>query len=327
MGGAAGGAEGRSATLTGMARPDLLSHGARQQRWADLALLAVAGAWGATFVMVKDALAEVGPLTFVALRFALGAAAMLPFLRAGWVGETSADSSWARRGAPLARAGVLAGICLFAGYAFQTAGLQFTGAGRAGFITGLSVVIVPIVSALARRHPVGRAAAFGVGLATCGLALLSADALGAEPWSVSVGDLLVFGCAWAFALHILALGRFAPEYGAVGLAFVQILAVALLSAAAAAIWEQPTWHELVAATPAAAFTGLICTGLAFAVQTHAQRFTTPTHTALIFSAEPVFAAAFAYLVAGERLGGPELLGCGLILLGMLVVQLAPGDAR
>ncbi len=310
-----------------MAAPDPESRLARRQRLADLALLAVAVAWGITFVVVKEALNAVGPFTFVALRFAWGAAAMAPLVLLGRGVMSRGDILRPNGTVSLARAGSLTGACLFAGYAFQTAGLQVTSAGRAAFITGLSVVIVPILVALVAHQPVGRAAGAGVGLATLGLALLSAEALSIDLETTGIGDLLVLGCAFAFALHIFLLGRFAPRHDVVRLTTVQIITVAALSGIAVAIWEAPAWEGLVAAWPAAAFTGVLCTALAFAVQTEAQRFTTPTHTALIFSTEPVFGALFAAAFAGERFGGTELAGCGLILLGMLVVQLFPARQR
>ena len=304
------------------------------QRRADLALLGVAAAWGATFVMVKDALDLVGPLTFVAFRFGLSALAMLPFLlrpRRPAVAVTDGDgatSSGASRaagtyrpGRSVAVAGALVGAFLFAGYALQTAGLQFTGAGRAGFITGLNVVIVPMLAATLGRQRVGRLVAVGVALATAGLALLSLGDLASQPFGAGLGDLLVLGCAIAFALHILAVGRFAARHDVLRLTFAQIAAVALFSTLAALIWERPSTTSLVAVWPAAAFTGLICTVVAFSIQVQAQRFTSPTRTALVFSTEPVFALVFAYWLGGKLFGPSELLGCALILLGMVLAQL------
>ena len=137
------------------------------------------------------------------------------------------------------------------------------------------------------------------------------------------GDLLVLGCAVAFALHLLAVGHFAPRQEVLALAFVQIAAAAVFNTLAALALERWTVEQLVAVLPAAAFTGVFATVAAFYLQTHAQRFTTPTHTALIFSMEPVFAAIFGYLLGGDRLGIQAVVGCGLILTGMLVAQLAP----
>ena len=275
---------------------------------ADLSLLLVTAVWGSTFVMVKEAVRETGPLTFLALRFALATAILAPIVLQREV----------RPRPELLAGGGAIGLLLFAGYALQTAGLQFTSASKAGFITGLAVVIVPLTVALVVGRPPSRATAAGVALATLGLALLSLR----DDLSIGSGDLLVLGCAVAFALHILALGRFAPKADPLALTFAQIAAAAVLTTVGAALFEQPTPDQLRTVLPAAAFTGLFATVVAFYLQTQAQRFTTPTHTALIFSMEPVFAALFGYLLAGEHLDARALAGCGLILVGMLVAQLA-----
>lgn len=293
----------------------------RRGRWvqarADLALLAVTAVWGATFVMVKDALAATGPFTFLAVRFTLAALVMTPILLAGrhrraWTGK-------------LTLAGVVVGVALFAGYAFQTVGLQFTTPARAAFITGISVVLVPLISALVLRRRVGRGAWIGVALAAFGLAALSVgpDLLDGAPLlqgATALGDAIVFGCAVAFALHIVLVGEISPRHGTAVLTLAQIAMAAGLGIAFAGTFERPTWGQMTAILPPAAFTGVVATVLAFTVQVRAQRFTSATHTALIFSAEPVFGALFAYLLVGETLAPPAVIGCGLILAGMLVAQ-------
>ncbi|MGC8779781.1 MAG: DMT family transporter [Anaerolineae bacterium] len=295
-----------------------LSRGARQ-RLADAALLVVTAIWGGTFVMVKDAVSSYPVFSFLAIRFAIAAVALLPFVylrrRArGRVGPAGRTLRWPAFGA--AAAGI--GLALFAGYALQTAGLSLTTPAKAGFITGLSVVIVPAVATLSGRSEqgAGRAAWLGVGLAAVGLALLSLQ----EGFSIAAGDLLVFGCAIGFAAHILLTGRFSPRHDPVLLTFGQVIVVAVCAAAAALFFEvRPPLSGPVLF--AAAFTGILATSLAFGVQTVAQRFTHATHTALIFAAEPVFAALFSFLLIGELLGPRQLLGCGLILAGMLVSEL------
>jgi drug/metabolite transporter (DMT)-like permease len=275
---------------------------------ADLGLLAITAVWGATFVLVKGALAESGPLTFVALRFALAAVVILPLT----------VRRWKRPSRGLIRDGSLIGCCLFGGYALQTAGLQFTSAAKAGFITGLSVVLVPLLEALVLHRRIGTATVAGVVLATSGLGLLT---LGSD-LRVELGDLLVLGCALAFALHILSIDRYAVRHNVLGLTSAQILIAALLTSASALVVERPTGQQLLAIMPVALYTGVLATVAAFYLQTLAQRFTTATHTALIFTMEPVFAGLFAFLWADEQLGPTALAGCGLILLGMLVAQLA-----
>jgi drug/metabolite transporter (DMT)-like permease len=208
------------------------------------------------------------------------------------------------------------GLALFAGYALQTFGLRLTTPAKAGFITGLSVVIVPVVSTLALRQRLSWGVWLGVGLATAGLALLSLQ----SNLSVSPGDLLVLGCALAFACQILLTGRFAPRYDPLLLTFGQIAVVASLAGIAALLLESPpapTGTVLFAAV----FTGVLATSLAFGIQTVAQRFTSPTRTALVFATEPVFAAVFSFLLIGEVLGLRQLAGCVLILAGMVVAEL------
>jgi drug/metabolite transporter (DMT)-like permease len=282
---------------------------AQSRLWADLSLLVVTAVWGGTFVMVKEALALAEPFTFLAARFVLATLVVLPAVML----------NRAKLSAGAVRAGVLAGCLLAAGYGFQTVGLLFTTASKAAFITGLSVVIVPLISAMLSRRPPARPTTAGIALATFGLALVSLS----DDLSIQPGDLLVLGCAVSFALHILVVGRYAARYDTLALTASQIAATGLFCSAFALLFESPRAEQISGILPAAIFTGLFATVAAFYLQTLAQRFTTPTHTALIFSMEPVFGAFFGYLLAGERLGPRPLIGCGMILLGMLVAQLAP----
>jgi drug/metabolite transporter (DMT)-like permease len=333
-------------------------------RLADGALLIVALIWGSTFVMVKNAVTAYPVLSFLALRFAFAALALLPILllrrtrrRVDGLGARSEqrsnvilsgpvpgaaqrtqdseesrpaaheDSSLAARrlrsgpADPLRvtvalAAPLLMGLALFAGYSLQTFGLRLTTPAKAGFITGLSVVIVPVVSTLLLRQRLSRGVWLGVGLAAAGLALLSLQA----DLSVNPGDVLVLGCALAFACQILLTGRFAPSYDPLLLTFGQIVVVAFLAGIAAWTLESPPMPPGTVVF-AAAFTGILATSLAFGIQTMAQRFTSPTRTALIFATEPVFAALFSFLLIGEVLGLRQLAGCALILAGMITAEI------
>jgi len=269
-------------------------------------------------VTVKEATATFPIFTFLALRFWIAAAALLAATAWRWRRRRLSPAAVSFDGRAV-WAGVLVGLALFAGYAFQTFGLRLTTPAKAGFLTGLSVVMVPLFSALMLRRPPDRSAVSGVLLATAGLALLSLQG----DLSVAAGDLIVLCCAVAFALHIVALGFFAPRMDALLLATVQVVVVAVLSLAAALIFERPLPPAPAYVWGAALFTGLAATALAFGIQTMAQRFTTPTHTALIFAMEPVWSGVFSYILTGERLGQRALIGCGLILAGMLIAELAP----
>jgi drug/metabolite transporter (DMT)-like permease len=268
---------------------------------ADLALLVVTAIWGSTFVLVKNTVAQYPVLAFLAIRFAVGTVALVP---------AALHRPRSVRRSDLA-AGIGAGGFLFAGYAFQTFGLQETEAAKAGFITGLSVVLVPLlVAVLWRRLPSLRAVS-GIALATAGLGLLSLSA----DWSIRRGDLLVLGCAVSFAGHITALGALSPGRDSRHLALVQVATVSALSGAL--VLRQGPFP----AVPGPVWGAAVFTGLA-AVQTAAQQFTTANHTALIFTAEPVFAALFGVAVSGERLTARGWLGCGVILVGVILGALA-----
>ncbi len=282
--------------------------------------------WGATFVMVQEAVTGFPVFAFLSLRFILATAVLLPlflrFRRSWQPGNVGAASSAVVLSEKVGTSqtsllpGIIIGLALFAGYAFQTFGLRATTPAKAGFITGFSVVLVPLGETLFLRRPPSRNAIFGVGLAAVGLALLSLQ----SDLSVSFGDLLVLCCAIAFAAHILLIGHFAPSWPPLRLAFVQIATVAVVSSLAALSVDRPIGWPPGNVWFAAAFTGLFATALAFFIQSRAQQATTSTHTALIFAAEPVFAGIFSFLLIGEVLGPRQILGCVLILAGMLAAE-------
>ncbi len=286
---------------------------------ADLSLLTVAFIWGLTFVMVQDAIRAYPVFAFLSVRFMLAFGALLPWAwfwrgrMAGWGAQTSLPYQMT--------AGVLLGVLLFAGYGFQTAGLQYTTPAKTGFITGLSVVLAPLMSAIFSGERPGRAAWVGVGLAALGLAFLSLVGVNLEE-GINPGDVLVFFCALSFAGHVSVTGRVAHRVHPLFLTLTQILTVAILATLTSALFEPPT-PLFPRGQPlfAAMFTGVLATAMAFGVQTIAQRFTTVTHTALIFATEPVFAALASFVLIGERLGPPQLVGAGLILAGMLIAEL------
>jgi drug/metabolite transporter (DMT)-like permease len=272
-----------------------------------LALLGVTAVWGSTFLVVKDAVERMPVTDFLTWRFALAAAAML-VLRPRAV---------AALGPAGRRAGVLIGLALGTGYLLQTLGLEHTSAGVSGFITGMFVVLAPLGAAVLLGQRPSPAAWASVAVATLGLALLSlhGTALGS-------GELLTLGCAVAFALHIVALGRWASTYDAFGLAVVQLLTVAALCAAGALPGglvvppDAGVWGAL-------ALTALAATALAYVVQTWAQAHLSPTRAAVVMTMEPVFAGVFAVAVAGERLGPRQVLGAALVLAAMLLTELGP----
>lgn len=280
---------------------------------ADLSLVAVTLVWGSTFVLVKSMVEQVPPMMFLAVRFAIGgvllALVTLPGHR--WRGLTLRELGW----------GTVVGVALWAGYALQTLGLQRTTASNAGFITGLSVVLVPVLGFLALRYRLDAWTWVGVVSATVGMALLTLRFDGGI--AVNPGDLLVLGCAVAFAIHILLVSRTAQWADALRITAVQVLVAGLLSALSSILFEDRIEGMSGEAWAAAAFLGLVATAAAFAIQNSVQRFTTAAHTALIFTLEPVIAAIFGYWLGGDQLALTGWFGAALILAGMLVAELVP----
>lgn len=279
------------------------------RRGLELGLVGVALIWGFTFITVKKALEHVPVFEFLALRFWLAAIVLGLVFRRQVAGLGRAG--W--------RAGVLIGLALFVGYVFQSVGLQYTRASNAGFVTGLFVVIAPLLSTvfLHRRPSPGVVA--GIVLATVGLGLLSITDAG----GFRRGDLIVLGAAFFFAVHIVLLGRFAPEHSPAGLAVVQILVAAALSTVLTVVAEDPVAPTHGDVVSGVLITGILASAAAFLIQSTAQRYVSPSRTAVILVTEPAFAGLFGVVVLGEALALRGWLGAGLILAGMLVAELAP----
>jgi drug/metabolite transporter (DMT)-like permease len=288
----------------------------RPARWqADLTLAIVALIWGVTFVTVKRALNEISTMYFLAVRFGLASLFMSPLFGLRFRGAGSV-TVW--RGL---RGGAVAGIFLWLGYVLQTFGLKYTSAGNSGFLTGLYIVLVPLISACIYRRWPQMLELTGIGVASAGVVLLTIPSLDRN-LHVNRGDLLTVGCAIAFAFHILVLGYYSQRERFEAVALGQIACAAVLSTLSLAI-EPPkaVWSNSVIF--AVILTSLFATALAFALQTWAQQYTTPTRTALIFALEPVFALMTAVLAGGERLTLAAVLGGGLILAGIVAVELKP----
>lgn len=281
---------------------------------AHILLVLVTFVWGATFVQIKDALRDVSPLFFNTVRMSLAAAALALIYRRPL------------RRVPTAtlKMGVLLGAFLWAGYEFQTQGLVHTTPSKSAFITGISVVLVPVLLALGWRRRVNRRTAAGVAAAFVGLYLLTVPAEAGQFFSlqgVNRGDLLTLGCALAFAFHIIVMGRAMQRHRFEHIAVLQTATAAALMAVSVPVLENAfvSWSPRVIA--AVAVTGLLGTAAAFTIQAWAQQFTPPTHTALIFLLEPVFAWMTSYVLLGERLGVRATVGALLILAGILVAEL------
>ena len=276
-----------------------------------LALVLVTAVWGVTFVQVKDAVALYPLFAFLAVRFWIAtltlAAPGLPRVRSlgrpGFVG------------------GAFLGLLLAAGYTLQTAGLERTTVSSTGFVTGMYVVLTPLIALVLVRSRIGLSVWGGVALSTIGLAMLS----GIHAGSVT-GDLLVLAAAAVYSLQIVLMERYAPRYDAVAFTFVEMLAAGVaLGVVAAALGDLHLPHGWTV-WGALLVTGVFASALAFLVQTWAQRRTSATRTALAFTMEPVWTAFFGYTLAGDRLGWLGWGGCAVIMAGIVLAEPAAAGA-
>jgi drug/metabolite transporter (DMT)-like permease len=281
---------------------------------ADLALIAVTAIWGCTFLLVQNALHDVSPILFLGLRFAVASCALFLVYRR-----------------KLMRAALLPGLAtggfLFAGYAFQTVGLQYTTASKSAFLTSLSVPLVPLAGSLVYRLVPKPFELLGVAVATTGMLLLTAPSSFA---GIGRGDWLSVLCAVSFAGQVVAVTHAAGKGNFETLALVQMFTASILSFATYRFLETPVLRWTPAVISAILLTGLLASALAFSVQAWAQQFTSVTRAAIIYALEPVFAWITSWWLMGERLGWKETLGAALILLGILTVELKrtqPGEHR
>jgi drug/metabolite transporter (DMT)-like permease len=280
---------------------------------AHCALLACSFFWGVTFVVVKNALADISVFAYLSARFVLGALPMIWFYREDLRKVTRAEA-WA---------GVQLGLFMFGGYAFQTAGIARTTPSKAAFITGLSVVLVPVFLAAFWRKKIGNWAWGGALASFVGLFFLTVPAQGFSRFNH--GDLLVMGCAVLYALQIIFIARHARKHSLGALSCLQVILSGVLSTIAVPILnvtglEHFFVHFTFQMEMGVIVTALFTTALAYPLLVWAQTHTTETNTALILTSEPVFAAITSFLILHERLGGRALAGAALILGGICVAE-------
>jgi drug/metabolite transporter (DMT)-like permease len=281
---------------------------------SDLLLLLTAVIWGFAFVAQRLGMDHVGPFTYNGVRFALGCLTLLPVLAAGSARLPPVLPPAGRRLFWLG--GGALGVVLFAAASLQQVALLYTTAGKAGFITGLYVVIVPLLGVLWRRPP-GAGTALGAVLAAGGLYLLSVT----ESFTMDYGDFLVLLSAFFWSAQVLIVAWLSPRVRAVHLACYQFAACAILSLITAVLFETLTLSGLRAAAAPILYGGVLSVGLAYTLQVVAQRHAHPAHASILMSLEAVVAAFGGWLLLDESLGARGLIGCTLMLAGMLVSQL------
>ncbi|MCV6589543.1 MAG: DMT family transporter [Marinobacterium sp.] len=279
---------------------------------ADMILLLVAVIWGFGFVAQRVGMDSLGPFGFNGSRFLLGALSLLPLLLFFKAKPGQAEP------AKLLKGGALAGLLLFAGASLQQVGLQYTTAGNAGFITGLYIILVPVI-ALLWGQKTGLNTWTGALLAVVGLYLLSVN----EDFSINYGDLLELIGALFWAGHVLLIGWLSPQMDSLRLSIVQFMVCALMCLGVAVIWEPGTLNttNLISSWQPIVYAGVFSVGIAYTLQVVAQKDAPASHAAILLSLEAAFAALGGWWLLDEQLDGRALMGCSLMLVGMLVSQL------
>jgi drug/metabolite transporter (DMT)-like permease len=285
---------------------------------ADFLLFLTAMIWGAAFVAQRMGMDHVGPFLFNGIRFGLGCISLWPLI---WLREKKGFKETVFQASDLKtvlKAGLIAGVLLFAGSTLQQVGIIYTTAGKAGFITGLYVVIVPILGLIWKQRP-GPGVWIGAFLAAVGLYFLSIT----EELTIAYGDFLVLLCAMVFALHVLAIGWLAPRVDCIKLASAQFGVNSILSLMVAVFVEDISWQGIMDGLLPILYGGFMSAGVAYTLQVVAQKDAPPAHASIILSLESVFAALSGWIILDEQLTCRAILGCVLMFAGMLAAQLWP----
>src|SRR3974390_1962914 len=290
-----------------------------QRLKADLSLMFCSLIWGVTFVVVKNALDESSPFLFLAVRFSI-AAVIMALLQAQVIRRIEPAEIFA---------GMRLAFFMFAGYCFQTAGLQYTTASNSGFVTGSSVVLVPLLLVVFWGRRLTKWIYWGAFAALVGLYFLTVPSEGLR--FLNRGDVLTFIGAGFYAVHIILVGEYSQEHSVSALSLIQVAGCAVmawpLTAAGGVIHWQPVrfewnWPLLVGILICAVF----ATAIAFTVQLWAQQYTSPSHAAILFTLEPVFAVITSYFVLHERLSARAMRGAGLVIAGIVIAELLGAPA-
>ena len=283
---------------------------------ADALMLLTAMIWGSTFVAQRLGMDHIGPFLYTGLRFMVGALAVMPLI---WLlRKPSSKNTPSRLSKPMLLGSLALGGVLTLGINLQQIGLMFTTVTNSGFITGLYVILVPVFGLLIgmRTHKGTWAGAL---LAVVGMVLLSVG----PGFTVASGDWLQLIGAACWAVHVLMVGALASRYDPILVSFIQFMVCAVVSLALALVFEPIQWPMIQQALPAIMYGGVLAVGVAFTLQVVAQKDAITSHAAIILSLEAVFAALAGWLILGETLSPRGLLGCALMLGGMLIAQLVP----
>jgi drug/metabolite transporter (DMT)-like permease len=280
---------------------------------SDFILLVVAAIWGLAFVAQRIGMDHVGPFTFNGVRFVLGGLSLVPFVffPRNRIKDQCAGG--------LIPSGIISGLILFCGISLQQVGLVYTTAGKAGFITGLYVVMVPLIGLFIKNSRTSPGTWTGAALAGIGMYFLSVT----KDMDMAFGDLLVFFSAICFAFHLIIIGRLSQRFDTVGLSLVQCFVCAALSLVAALFSETLVLADILDVALPLLYGGVMSVGVAYSLQIYGQKNSPTSHAAIILCMESVVAALGGWIILDEMLSPRGILGCVLMLAGMLISQLYP----
>ncbi|MCK5153458.1 MAG: DMT family transporter [Spirochaetales bacterium] len=277
----------------------------------DFFLLITAVIWGFSFTAQRAGMEFIGPFTFNGVRFLIGAVSILPLIYF----EKKSNSPGEHNFKQLIIYGGAGGILLYLGASLQQIGIVYTSAGKAGFITGMYVIIVPILG-IFFRHKAGWRRWTGAVLSITGLYFLSVKG----NIHINIGDIFVLLSAFFWASHVIAISHFSPRVNALKLAFMQYVFCGVLSLISAFIFEDVQKSTILLAWLPILYGSIFSVGIAYTLQVYAQKKAHPAHAAIILSLEGVFAVIGGWLLLGENLGAKGIIGCALMLGGMFVSQ-------
>ena len=288
--------------VTQAQQDSLRSHSRRH----DALLVLITLIWGSTFLIVKNAVRLSGPFTYLTLSYGVGSLTLAIIFHKRLMRITRTE----------VLSGLVLGMILFTGYALQTIGLQYTTVSKAGFITGLSIPLVPVFAFLLLRQKPTQGAIVGFVLSLTGLFLLSFN----DKFNLAfgLGEILILVAAIAFALHIVNVSKFAPHVDAINLAIVQLTVTSLLSLIVMPIAREPFVMPPLVVWGSVLFMGVVDVAFTLSAMIWVQQLVSGTRAALIYALEPMWAALFGFVLAGDKLNLLAWFGCGLILSGMIV---------
>jgi drug/metabolite transporter (DMT)-like permease len=286
-----------------------------------LILLLTAIIWGIAFVAQSVGMDYVGPFTFIAIRNVIGVIVLLPVVY--FMGRNKENKETKENKKDLITGGIACGIFLFIASAFQQFGVKSTSVGKAGFITAMYIVLVPIVGMFMHKKTSAKVW-IGVALAVIGMYFLC---ISKGESGMQMGDILVFVCAITFSFHILTVDHFSPRVDGVKMSCIQFMTCGILSAVFMLIFEEPNMSDILSAWIPILYAGALSSGVAYTLQIVGQKGMNPTVASLILSLESVVSALAGWIILHQQLSAREIFGCAVAFAAIIIVQLPDNNAK